>query len=259
MNELDKLFESLPKDEKQQDNFLNPTGQEEPKKEEPKEEPKDDLMSEEDKGKEPYKNRRHRRLEAQLQKERDARIRAEALAEARIREEIPDEDIDPRWVQIYGDSPETRLAWKLQQEILQEKIERVKEQTLEDIRREREEAEQLLAESEELIDSELEFIEEEFNIDITSDSPSARKTRREFLEMVEKLSPKDSEGNIVDYADFQSVWELYQAKKSQDNKPDSSRNKEIAAKSLPNNNTSTTPGKEITPGFRGWQKDYGIN
>ena len=180
------------------------------------------------------KNRRHRRLEQQLAEEREARIAAEARANAlsetqQFKKEVGGDDVDPRWLQIYGDTPESKKAWKLQQEIFDDRQAKLEEATMRKIeeRQLKEAQEQKAYES--LIDSNLEAIEDKYNIDITSDSPAARKVRREFLEVVEQLSPKDDDGTITDYADFDAAYNMYQASlPSRDN----SRRREIASNSM---------------------------
>lgn len=255
-NEIDKLFESLPKEDKQELDIFNEKP--EPGKEE--EPVKPEVKSEED---EPRKNRRHRRLEQQLVQEREARIRAEARAEAReeLESKGPKEpgEVDERWLRMYGDTPEARTAWKLNQELLRDYTKNLKEEALEEIRNESRESDRQTQEFERFIDSELESIEDEFNVDVTSDAPAARKARREFLELVQNLSPKDQDGTITGYADFSAAWEMYQLKRgSQETKPDASRNKEVASRSMEKSGSSGNGEKPVTSGFRGWMKDYNL-
>ncbi len=258
---IDEFFQGLPKEDKQQADIFN----ENPQK--PTEEvaaatteagAKVEVKPEE--GEEPRKNRRHRRLEEQLQKERELRIAAEAKAEGRSEVEkfnqTSNGDVDPEWLQIYGDTPESRRAWGLFEKMSEKKALQAKEEALEEIRKDQ------IAEAEEervqeaYIDSQFESIEDEFNIDLTSDSPAARKRRSEFIDLVEALSPKDQNGDLVEYADFHNAWELYQEKQAQ---PDNTRQREIAARSMVK--TGSTVGntqKAPTPGFNGWKIDLGL-
>lgn len=258
-NELDEFFEGLPSEDKKEtaaDIF----------KEEP--ETLETSAKEENKGgeqspvkdEEPHKNRRHRRLEQQLQAERDARIRAEALAEARLEvgERTSSEEVDPRWLRIYGDTPEAREAWRLQQEIFSDYKTQTKAEALREIQQQQNEAQEQQREFESLVDTELEAIEDEFNVDVTSDAPAARKARREFLEMVEKASPKDEDGNVTSYADFGSVWEFYQLKRAKEKDTSVDRQKELSSRSMTKGQGTKTSEQTITPGFDGWRKDYNL-
>lgn len=259
-NEIDSFFEGLPSEDKQvrEDMFT----------EKPVVPAEGDnkvvapVAPEE--GNEPHKNRRHRRLEQQLQQERDARIRAEAEAEAARKygtnQGAPSTEVDPRWIRMYGDTPESREAWKLQQDIFNDYKTQAKEEAVNEVRQAQLDAQRQEKEFETLIDSELEGIEDEFGVDVTSDAPAARKARREFLAMVEQASPKDANGTITAYADFGTVWEYYQLKQGSSKDVNSNaRNKEIASRSMAPNNGASSSEQTITPGFDGWRKDYGMN
>lgn len=76
----------------------------------------------------------------------------------------------------------------------------------------------------------LDAIEEEFDTDLTSNDPIARKTKTEFLEFVERIAPKDSEGNIREFPDFQEAFRIFQEVKAKPSQP--SRAKELAARSM---------------------------
>jgi hypothetical protein len=76
--------------------------------------------------------------------------------------------------------------------------------------------------------------------------------------MVQNLSPKDQDGSISDYADFGSTFEMYQATRKEQ-KVDNSRQKEVASLSMQRSAKSGSDETKITPGFRGWEKDYNIN
>lgn len=265
-NELDDFFEGLPSEDKKE--TVDDIFAEEPEKKESAPE-EGDSKSEEgkpEKDDEPRKNRRHRRLEAQLQAEREARIRAEARAEAAAQYGVNSKgttsgDVDPRWLRIYGDTPESREAWRLQTEIFNDYKTQTKEEAMREVQQQQAEAIRQQKEHEALIDSELEELEDQFDVDLTSDAPAARKARREFLEMVEKASPKDDDGNVINYADFGTVWEFYESKraKAKDNSGLVNRQKEISSRSMNKSNGSKASEATITPGFDGWRKDFNLD
>lgn len=249
-NEVDKLFEELPSEDKKVVDIFEP---EKPADNVAKETPEEEVPT----------NRTERRLRDRLQKERESNIalnaRIQALAE--MRGEVPtrsdSDDIDSRWLAIYGDTPATRQAWKLQKEMFQDMTAQAKEDALKEIRQQEFEAEQEQKHYDNLIDSELESIEDTYNVDVTSDAPAARKARREFLEMVQRLSPKDEDGMITGYADFGATWEAYQFKRERE-KPSASRQKDMADRSMAKSGGNAPLEKQPTPGFFGWKKDYNI-
>ena len=100
-------------------------------------------------------------------------------------------------------------------------------------------------EAEEELDNAFENIEETFDVDITSNNAIARKTRQEFVSFVEKIAPKDRNGDIVDYPDMASAWETFSEIKKSTAIP--SRAKELASRSMARSaETTVTPQKRVT-------------
>lgn len=247
-SEVEKFFEDLPNENKAPQDIFD-------------EKPTEQVAPQEQKSEEdtPRKNRAYRRLEEKLQRERESNIamaeRIRMLSEQRQYESGEPTDIPADWIALYGDTPEARRAWAIQENMLKNYVSQAKQEAIEEIesRQQREVAEQ--KQYEQLIDNVLEDLEDEYGIDLTSNAPAARKARTEYLEMVSNLSPKDEDGTITGYADFHSTFELYQEKLQ---KQSSSRNKELAARSMHKSGQETNNAPQITPGFRGWQKDYNI-
>ncbi len=226
---VEEFFKDLPTEDKKPADIFSPEIKEEEKKAEEK---KVEQAPEEG---EVRKNRRHRRLEQQLEEARLELEKERAYNQGRseaqkFSQETNKDDTDPRFLRIYGDKPETREAWQIQKELFSEYAEKIKQQTLQEIEEEQRKSQSEQREYESFIDSELESIEDEYNIDVTSDSPQARKVRREFLELVQTVSPKDEDGMVESYADFGEVFKLYQTKSA--TKEDNSRRNEIASNSM---------------------------
>lgn len=225
-NEVDKLFSDLPSQDKVEADIFN---------EKPKEtEAKPEKEEEEAEGK---KNRRHRRLEERLQQEREANItlteRVKALSEAQefTRDFIKSnkDDVDPDLVRIFGESPEGKEIARIMEQKMNSVQTRAEERALEKFYESQRKEEVEVKQYESQIDAEIESIEDEYGVDLSSNSPTAKKARRDYLDLVVKLSPKDEDGNITNYADFSSAFEVYQSTKE---RPDASRNKELASRSV---------------------------
>lgn len=256
MNEIDKFFDDLPKqDQKVADVFNDKKPEEAPEKEEEVIENKEESPEEG----EPRKNRRHRRIEEQLQKEREANI---ALAErVKILSEVDkfakDEGIDPRIAKMFDGSDIGKENALRLSEVISDMSAKAKEEALQEIEQREARKQEEQKEYESFIDNELESLEDEYNVDLTSDAPSARKARRELLEMVSDLSPKDENGTITGYADFHSTFQVLQKTRTEQ-KVDNSRRAEIASKSMQRSGNNSPQRTDVTPGFRGWEKDFGL-
>lgn len=269
-NEVEKFFSDLPtNDDKEADIFGDKKEtSKEPAAQAPAKEAsvpaKGELQEDEN---EPRKNRRHRRLEEQLERERQSNI---ALNERLMKvleikssaSESPSSEVPPEWIALYGDGPEAQKAWKVQERMLNTVKTQAKDEAIREIEEKQTAAKAEQRQFESFIDSQLESLEDTYDVDLTSDAPAARKARREFLEMVSSLSPKDDSGTITGYADFGSTFELYQKTKAPaEAKQDETVNKakEIASRSMQQSGQGAVGSEpKITPGFRGWQKDYNL-
>lgn len=253
---VDEFFKGLPenKDNQKQDIFNEKTPEQGVKVEDKKEE--EDIDS--------PKNRRERRLQEKWQKERESNIalneRLRVLAEVKEEKESKkvDSEVDPRLIEIFGkEEAGLKLAKHFTEVLLDTKAE-AREEAIREIESQQEKVLEEQKGYEDQIDQELEAIEDTYNVDLTSNTPQARKSRKEFLEMVQQLSPKDSDGTITGYADFGSTFEMYQ-RLSTPEKPDNTRRNDIASKSMQRSgNGSNGTERPITPGFDGWRKDYNL-
>ena len=191
------------------------------------------------------KNRRERRLLEQNQRLReeaiDATARYQTLAEAKKVAETSSEEADfLKMVEpIYGTTtPEGKAATELLKRALQNihdsAVQKAREGAGEVIEQERESESAEENEASETLDEMMEDVEDRFNVDFDSDQ-SARKG---FLSLLEQVSPKDKEGNIVEYADPITTWKLYNSTREKQ----VSRAKELAGRSL----TSTGASPQST-------------
>jgi len=149
---------------------------------------------------------------------------------------------------IGNDTPEKVNALNALKNSLSSLDQRASQKAIEKLEEIRNQESQADKEAEEELNSAFESIEETFGVDITSKNPTAIKTRQEFVSFVEKIAPKDRNGDIVDYPDMQSAWETFSEIKKSTATP--SRAKELASRSMSRSaETTTTPQKRI-----GWNE-----
>lgn len=185
------------------------------------------------------RNRRERRLQAKLQAEREAGIamaaKLEVLTEAQRLQRETNPELDETISRIYGtDTPEALAATQLLQKAIKSAEDRAAERALQAFREEQEQASQAVAVEEQNLDSMIEELEDEYGVTLDA------QTQKGFFTLLEKLSPKDRDGNIIAYADHHAVWEELNARKSSSN----TRAKDLASRSMVRNgaptNTSVT-------------------
>ncbi len=91
-----------------------------------------------------------------------------------------------------------------------------------------------------------EDIEENFGVDITSNTTQAKKTRSEFIDFVKEVSKKDEDGEVIDFPDFQNTFALFQKMQ----KPASNdRAKQLSANSM---QRSTDASASAPTGPKNW-------
>lgn len=246
MNEVDKLFEGMEEGDKSIEETTKPVVT--PAKEEDPENVDDSI-----------KNRRHRRLEEKLQKEREANIilneRLKAKEEA-IQHVTKDIKVDERLKRLFGDDEKGIEVSKHFTEILSEYGAKAREDAIKALQEEQRQAKELeakeIASYESKIEEGLESIEDQYGVDLTSDT--ATKTRKDFLDFVTKISPKDEDGNPIELPDLVGAFEVYKDKNSQ---PKNTRQKEIASRSMKQTGQANVAKEQIDETER-WLNQNGI-
>lgn len=160
------------------------------------------------------KNRHIKRLEAKLQAEREANIasaaRIEALSEVqKLRQETSVAGWEEKARRIYGNAaPENAAASDLLVDAIKEATANARKEALEEARTEmRSRNAEQERESKAVTDS-IEQIEDQFGIDFTSNA-AALDRQKEFKDLWFRLSAKDGQGKVKEYADPFEVFRLY--------------------------------------------------
>ena len=92
--------------------------------------------------------------------------------------------------------------------------------------------------AQEELESAFEEIEETYDVDLSSNTAFAKKTRADFIEYVRKIAPKNKEGEVQSFPDMLSAFEEYQ-ERSKRSAP-ASRAKELASRSMSRSSDATT-------------------
>ena len=195
--ELQKLF-------KPAEEIFNPQGQSQVDN-------TDDILPDE------LKNRHIKRLEAKLQAEREASIareaRLDALSEAaKFRQDTGADELDQMVARIYGtDKPENAAATDLLTKAFKGYSERAKREAIEEFTQQREQEERETAREVQNIEGYIEQIEDQYGVDLSSQAATER--REQYLNLLEKLSPK-KDGEIVEFADPFETYELFASRQA---------------------------------------------
>ena len=201
MNEQEQFLKDL--DQKEGNSVLDQVLEPEKVTVEGEEKPEEDEMK--------LRNRREKRLAQRLQEEREAGIalaeRVKVLTETQKFKEEAGDDHLKSIEKIYGtDTPESVAATEILKSALRGVGEKATERALEKLREEHKIASQAVAKEEKELDSMIDEIEDENTISLSEPQ------RKLFFSTLEKMSPKDKDGNVIAYADHHAVWEIVQAK-----------------------------------------------
>lgn len=178
---------------------------------------------------------------------------AKALAEkpeavVPVREPVNDDTasvVDAFTAIIGNDTPEKIKALKALENALGNVDQRASKIALDKIDEIKNRENQQDREAQQELDDAFDEIEDSFGVDITSNNAIAKKLRTEFVTFVEKIAPKDRNGDIIDYPDMNSAWETFSAIRKANTVP--SRNKELANRGMARSTeTSTQPQKRVT-------------
>lgn len=156
------------------------------------------------------------------------------------------EDEDDYYVRLIGNDTPEKIAFIKEAKAREERqIQLSEERAYQRLISERDREEAQEREVEDMLANSIDEIEEEFNIDLTSKDPVAKKTRVDFLKYVEKIAPKDEDGEIVYLPDMRSTFETFQElrKKASTNE----RAKDLASRGTTRSGDVTnTPSQRIT-------------
>lgn len=218
------------------------------------EEPKKEEAEEEEK---PLPFHKDPKVQRYIQKEIEKAQKSQPSVERQFIEDTKQDDDEGTAIleRIIGnDTPEKVAAIKDFKKYLSTLEEKGADRALSQLQKQEEEARQEEAQASEEIEQGFEDIEETFGVDISSNTPTARKTRNEFIDFIKRVAPKDSEGNVVALPDLTETFELYQSTQT---KPSNTRAKELATRSMARSNNTSEAPQEKDVSWKGVDKWFG--
>ena len=177
------------------------------------------------------------KVQRYVEKQIEKALKDRPSAEQTFRQEVKDElNLPPALVKLVGnDTPEKREALKELATYLDSLPAKAQEQFQAKMEQQAQEA----AEQDNAALSELnagfEAIEEEHGVDLSSDS----RTRAAFVEYLRRVSHKNEDGEVDQFADIPAAWEVFQERA----KPSASRAKELASRGMTRSGDATVATK----------------
>lgn len=174
------------------------------------------------------KNRAMRRLEKRFDESEKMNIalseRVKVLSEVgRFQQEVGEDHLKEVEAIFGTDTPEKLKATEILKKALSGMSEKAKSEAIAELEKRQENESETQKEEDKTVDEIEERITDEYGIDMDDESE-----RRGYFSLMFKLSPKDRDGNVKEYADEDAVAEEYLARKERV----SNRAKEISSRSM---------------------------
>ena len=175
------------------------------------------------------RNRREKRLLRQLEAERESNAFMAGKLEAVVGAKT-DLDGEADYLKsierIYGtDTPEALLATDLLKKAIVGARDDAENRAYNRWLQEQQRATQAEKEASDELDGMIEEIEDTYNVELTP------AQERSYFQLMEKMSPKDKQGNVIGYADPHAVWEIFKERTTK-NTGTNDRAKQLANRSL---------------------------
>jgi hypothetical protein len=226
-NEVDEFLSGLdnqPKDDPFKPEEKDPLGTPEEKKEEKPAEEKEEKL--------PY--HKDPKVQRFIEKEVARRFSEMKPPEPQYiekeKEESPDV-IGALETIIGNDTPEKVRALKSFEKALKDVEENASRRAIQELESQRDEEVAEEAAAFEELSRGFEAIEDEHDVDLTSNTPAARKMRSEFVDFITAISPKDEYGQVKDYPDLDAAFSLFKDQRKSD-APANLKAKELAARGM---------------------------
>jgi hypothetical protein len=163
---------------------------------------------------------------------KDSKPSEESKFVKEVSQATDDDDLVSAFTNIIGnDTPEKVHALKMLKKELGRIEETASQKALSAFEQRSQAERQAEREADDHINNSFEEIEELYGVDLSSNAPQARKAHNEYKAFLQKIAPKDSEGNVTAMPDIVGSFELYQ-ELSKKQSPSSSRAKELASRSM---------------------------
>lgn len=202
------------------------------------EETKDEVVEKEDK---PLPFNKDPKIQKFIEKEISKRL--ESFKGREEEKPATQQEVDDYYIRLIGnDTPEKVAMIKESIARDEQRLQMAEERAFNRLSQKEQDEVRADQEAEEELGNAFDNIEENYDVDITSNNPVARKTRQEFVSFVERIAPKDRNGDVIDYPDMNSAWETFSEIKKATSTP--SRAKELASRSMARSAETTVKPQE---------------
>lgn len=157
---------------------------------------------------------------------------------------------------IGNDSPEKVQAVKDFRKVLGGLEEKGAQRALAQLQQQADQERQAEVQAQEQLDNSFEEIEESHSVDLSSNTPQARKLRSEFVDYIRDIAPKNEDGEVASFPDIPAAWSRFQ-RNEQRAAPTNAKAKELASRGMTRSTDATVAPKQVDKSWRGIDKLFG--
>lgn len=209
--------------------------------EEPKAEPKEEAEGETEGEEKPLPFHKDPKVQRYIEKEIAKKLSTVQPTETErfVNETAKaDDEAEEILTRIIGnDTPEKKAAVQDFKRYLGSLEEKGATKALQQLEYQQQEVVQAEEEAQEELSQGFENVEETFGVDLSSNTPQVRKTRNDFIDFIKRVAPKNEDGEVIGYPDFEQTFQLFQESAK---RPQNSRAKELAARSTSRSSDAST-------------------
>lgn len=172
------------------------------------------------------------KIQRYISKEIEKRVKDMPVqsVEREFRAETEDEGTDILTRIIGNDTPEKLSAVKDFRKYLGSLEENAAQKALNEFQAQAEAQKEEDQKAQRELDDSFEEIEETYSVDLTSNAPTARKARSEFVDYIRKIAPKNEEGEVIAFPDLNAAFEEFQERNKR--APTNTRAKDLASRGM---------------------------
>lgn len=149
---------------------------------------------------------------------------------------------------IGNDTPEKVSAVRDFRKALKGMKDEARDEALDYFQKREAQAKELERQADDALEEAFDGIEETYGVDLSSNAPQARKTRADFVSFVQRIAPKNANGEVTEYPDLSESFDIFRNLNRTQQAPSNSKAKDIASRGMSRSTETraTQPGKRIT-------------
>lgn len=202
------------------------------------EEKTEDVVEEEEKDEKPLPFHKDPKILRFIEKEVGKRVSTQRPAEQVTTHAADDEGTALLERIIGNDTPEKVQAVKDFQKYLAGLEDKGAQKALAKLQEQSDQEQEAERKAQDQLEESFEQVEETYNVDLSSNTPQARKTRSDFVDYIRKIAPKNEDGEVASFPDIPAAFEEFQERnKKAPVAPN--RAKELASKGIVRSSDAT--------------------